>query len=135
MEDFILGLLWEILELILEAAGEYILAAIWDLLLRTAAEISDTSGPRDPVLAACGYLLLGLITGGLSLLFLPYRLIRHSRIPGASLILSPLITGLMMALTGKIRRRREKTVTRIESFGYGFAFALGVAAVRFFWAK
>lgn len=135
MDDFILGVLWEILGFILEAVGEYILAAGWDLLLRAAGELFETSEQPDPVLAACGYLLLGLITGGLSLLVLPHRLIRHSRIPGVSLMISPVITGLMMSLTGRILRLRQKTVTRIESFGYGFAFALGVALVRFFWAK
>lgn len=135
MEDFILEIFFEILGFIFEAIGEYILAAIWDLMLRAVGEVFQTSELPNPVLAAFGYVLIGLTTGGLSLLFLPHRLIRHSRVPGVSLIISPVMTGLMMALTGKILRRRRKTVTRMESFGYGFAFAFGVALVRFFWAK
>ena len=135
MEDFILGLLWEILLFVLDAFAEYIMAAIWDLLLRALEEIFKTSEARSPVFAFFGYILVGLLTGGLSLLFLPHRIIQHSRIPGASLIVSPLITGLMMSATGSFLRKRNKRVTRIESFGYGFAFAFGVALIRFLWAK
>ena len=52
-----------------------------------------------------------------------------------SLILSPLITGSVMSLIGSSVRRHGKKPTRIESFGYGFAFALGMAAVRFFFVR
>jgi hypothetical protein len=41
----------------------------------------------------------------------------------------------MMWATGAVLRRRGKRVTRMESFGYGFAFALGMALMRFFFAK
>ena len=135
MEDLILSIILGLLEIFWEAIGEYLLAAIWDLLLRAIGEVFKTSEAPSPVLASFDYVLLGLLTGGLSLLFLPHRMIHHSRIPGASLIVSPLITGLMMSWTGSFLRRRNKKVTRIESFGYGFAFALGVALVRFLWAK
>lgn len=40
-----------------------------------------------------------------------------------------------MWATGAVLRRRDKRVTRIESFGYGFSFAFGMALVRFFFAK
>jgi cytochrome c biogenesis protein CcdA len=135
VEDLILNIILAILEIVWEAVGEYLLAAIWDLLLRVVGEVFNTSEAPSPVLASFGYIFLGLLTGGLSLLFLPHRMIRHSRIPGASLIIGPLITGFMMSATGSFLRQRNKRVTRIESFGYGFAFALGVALVRFFWAK
>jgi hypothetical protein len=36
-----------------------------------------------------------------------------------------------MALIGKAMRRRGRTSAKIESFGYGFMFALGMALVRF----
>jgi hypothetical protein len=32
-------------------------------------------------------------------------------------------------------RRWGKKVTPVETFGYGFAFALGMALIRFFFAK
>jgi hypothetical protein len=31
--------------------------------------------------------------------------------------------------------RQDKKVTRIESFGYGFAFAFGIALIRYLFAS
>jgi hypothetical protein len=39
-----------------------------------------------------------------------------------------------MSLTGFLLRQRGKTVVQIESFSYGFAFAFGMALVRFLFA-
>ncbi len=39
-----------------------------------------------------------------------------------------------MSLIGSTLRNRDKRVVQIESFGYGFAFAFGMALVRFFFA-
>jgi hypothetical protein len=54
---------------------------------------------------------------------------------GASLLISPILAGLMMAATGAILRGRDKKSTQLESFGYGFFLAFGVALIRFFFAK
>jgi hypothetical protein len=37
---------------------------------------------------------------------------------------SPLITGLIKSQIGLVRRRKGEDAVRIESFGYGFTFAL-----------
>lgn len=131
MEDLIL----ELLGPLIEALFELLLAGICDLLLRAVRAVFKTEELPNAWFAAFGYVLLGLLVGGLSLIWFPLRLTRRSRIPGASLIASPLMTGLMMSWTRSFLRWRNKRVSRIESFGYGFAFALGVALVRFLWAK
>jgi hypothetical protein len=51
------------------------------------------------------------------------------------MLVSPVIAGLVMSLIGSVLRKRDKNVVRIESFTYGFVFAFGMAAVRFFVAK
>jgi hypothetical protein len=130
VEDFIL----ELLGILFEAFFEYILAAIWAFLSRAFKAVFNPQEAPNRFFVFFSYFLLGLLTGGISLLFFPHRLVRPSRIPGASLIVSPLVAGLMMSLTGSALRRREKNVTRIESFDYGFLFALGLALVRFLWA-
>lgn len=61
MEDFIFEIFFEILGFIFEAIGEYILAAIWDLMLRAVGEVFQTSELPNPVLAAFGYVLIGLL--------------------------------------------------------------------------
>lgn len=134
MEDLLLGLLGWILELLLEALFDYLIAGFVDLILRSTGEMFEKSTARNPALAAIGCWIVGLISGGLSLLLFPHRLLHPTRMHGASLLISPIITGLMMAATGAILRRRDKKSTQIESFGYGFFLAFGVALVRFFFA-
>ena len=133
--DGVDDLLMAFLEPLLEGLFEYLLAGICDLLLRAVKAVFKTEELPSAWLAALGYVLLGLVIGGLNLIWFPVRLTRRSRIPGASLIASPLMTGLMMSWTGSFLRRRNERVTRIESFGYGCAFAFGVALIRFLWAK
>ena len=72
----------------------------------------------------------GAFTGGLRLLVFPHPLIRPSRLHGISLLVSPILSGAVMASLGFILRRRGKRVIAIETFWYGFAFAFGMALVR-----
>ena len=61
---------------------------------------------------------------------LPNPLVHPSKSHGISLLISPVITGLVMGLTGRIVRRRGKTPVQIESFAYGFTFAFAFALIR-----
>ena len=135
MEDFLLGMLWAILEPILEGLIEYVFGAILGFLLRGLGEVFKVTKIESPPLAAFGYALFGVLAGVISLIFFPYRIVHRSKVPGLSLIVSPVIVGLLMSLTGSILRRQNKRVIRLESFWYGFAFALGMALWRFWLAK
>lgn len=120
---------------------EVVAAAVLDLasraLLGLFTGLSDAiEGNR--VLARFMYGLLGMLAGALSLLVLPFRLIRPQRpigFHGISLLISPIIAGLVLSSVGALMRRWGKKVTPVETFGYGFAFALGMALVRFFFAN
>jgi hypothetical protein len=131
MAEFIFGLLAALvqvlLEVLLEVAAEEALA----LLSRVVIEVFDDARVNNPVPAAIGYLILGTMAGGLSLLFFPHPLVRPSKVHGISLFTSPAITGSLMWMIGYALRRRGKQAAQIESFGYGFAFALGMALIRF----
>lgn len=135
MDDFffelLAGLIQVLVEVFLEIAAEEILA----LLSRAVIAVFQDSELDNPVLATVGYLILGTATGGISLLFLPHPLVHPSRFHGISLLISPLITGSIMSLIGYTLRRHGKQAAQIESFGYGFAFALGMAVVRFLFVK
>lgn len=135
MEDLLLELLGWILELLLEALFDYLIAGFADLILRSMGEMFEKLTAQNPKLASVGYLIVGLMCGGLSLLVFPHRLLHPTRMHGASLLISPILAGLMMAATGAILRGRDKKSTQFESFGYGFLLAFGVALIRFFFAK
>ena len=86
-------------------------------------------------MAGVGYLFLGATTGGLSLIWFPFPLVHPSRFHGISLIISPLLTGLLMALLGSTLRTYNKRTVNLETFSYGFVFAFGMTLVRFLFAS
>ena len=135
MDEILFALLSGLIELFLDAFFELVAAAILDLVSRTIAGVFEGLEISSPVFASVGYGLLGVLTGGLSLLIFPHPLVHPSRIHGISLLVSPVIAGIVMSMIGSILRERDKKVVRIESFGFGFAFAFGMAVVRFFFAK
>lgn len=126
MDDLLFALAELILEVLFELAGE----AILDLALRAIGEMLGRSEFKNPLVASIGYAILGALTGGLSLLIFPHPLIHPSRVHGISLLIAPVVTGSVMAMIGSILRRQGKKATQIESFGYGFAFAFGMALIR-----
>ena len=135
MEDFLLALLSGLAELALEALFEIALESVVALIVRSfrnAVEVSNTIGP---ILAGAGYLILGAALGAVSLAVHPHPLFHPSRFHGVSLLISPIIAGLVMSQVGAILRRYGKQPVRIESFGYGFTLALGWAVVRFVFAS
>ena len=115
------------LEVLLEFAGE----ALLDLALRAVAEVFESFRVARPVIASVGYTLLGALAGGFSLLIFPHPLVHPSRLHGINLLASPIVTGLVMSLIGSTLSRQGKKVTQIESFRYGFAFAFGMALIRY----
>jgi hypothetical protein len=135
MLDLLVALLEMLFEILFEAAFEFAAESIGALVLRGIAALFDTSEFKNPVLAALGYVFLGGVAGGLSLLLFPHPLVHRSRVPGLSVFLSPVLAGLGMSLVGSTLRQRNKKSMQIESFGYGFAFAFGMALVRFFFVK
>jgi hypothetical protein len=123
------------LEIFFEAAFEFAAESLGALIWRGVSAVFDTTEFKNPLVACIGYLFLGGVAGGLSLLFFPHPLVHRSRVPGLSVVISPILAGLGMSLVGFALRKRNKQAMQIESFGYGFAFAFGMALVRFFFTK
>ena len=86
---------------------------------------------RGPVLAGFGYLLMGLMAGVLSLLAFGTRLVPRPPIPGLSLVLSPIATGIAMHSMGEWWRQRGRDRPALFSFWPSAIFAFGMALVRF----
>jgi hypothetical protein len=135
MLELLVALLEVLLEIFFEAAFEFAAEFIGDIILRCFAAVFDTSEFKNPWLACVGYAFFGGVAGGMSLLIFPHPLVHPSRVPGLSVVISPVLAGLGMSILGSTLRKRNKKTMQIESFGYGFAFALGMALVRFFFVK
>lgn len=131
-------ILAEIFAYLLQAILEIALQAVFELL----AEVGIRSvrepfrrGPTNPWLAALGYVLFGVVAGGVSLLAFPELFVHSTAARWLNLLVTPLCAGLMMALIGARMRNRGKETIRLESFAYGFVFAFAMAAVRMGFGK
>jgi len=130
MWDVLLGISELLLEIGLEFGGEVFL----DWLVRKFSRFFEWIAGTNPLLCAIAYILLGAAFGGLSLKIAPHPFFHRSALPGISLFLAPIATGLLMETVGEWQRRSGKSASSIESFRYGFAAALGMALVRFLFA-
>ena len=133
-EGFLVLLSW-VAELLLEVLFQIGVEAITGLVVRSIRDRLEETPSIHPVVAAVGYLFLGAVVGIVSLLIYPRPFVRPSKFHGISLIISPIITGLVMSGVGTSLRTRGKRPVRVESFGYGFALALGMAVTRFAFAR
>jgi hypothetical protein len=75
--------------------------------------------------------LVGAAIGWISIAMIPTQIFHPGRFHGLSLMISPVLTGLVMAFIGSGLRRRKEMPADLESFWGGFTFALGMALVRF----
>ena len=116
-----------ILELLLQLVGEL----VTELGFRSLGEPFVSRERQNPLLAGLGYCLFGLILGGLSLLIFPKSFVRSESFNGISLLITPVLAGLVMSAIGKLRERQGKPLLRLDSFVYGFIFAFPMALIRF----
>jgi hypothetical protein len=131
MEDLIFALLSGVAELLIEVIFELASETFTAFIIRSVRNLVGKSKAINPVFAEITYFLLGAVCGVGSVIAFPHPLVHPSRVHGISVVLAPIITGLIMSQIGLMRRRKGRDSVQIESFGYGFTFALGLAVVRF----
>lgn len=125
------ALLSAVAELLFEVFFQVVVEAVVALIVRSVRNVFEETNAINPILATIGYLLLGSAFGLASVRLFPHPFFQPSKFHGVSLVISPLITGMVMSQVGTMLRRKGKQAVRIESFGYGFTFALGVAIICF----
>ena len=131
MEELIGAILGGLLELLAEFLLEVALGELAGLLARLARRFRVTVRRSDPLAGTLVFTLVGAAFGFLSALIFPHPLVHPSRFHGIGLLISPVLTGFAMAWIGRAWQRRGRNSVRIESFGYGFTFALALALIRF----
>lgn len=124
------------LQIIFEVLGEFLLQVIIEALIELGMHslAEPLKRPPNPWLAGLGYALFGAIAGGLSLLVFPMHMVSGVW-RTLSLIVAPIGAGFFMCLMGRWRTRRGQELLRIDHFAYGYAFALSLALIRFFYAQ
>ena len=130
--EFPIEFLFEVLgQIVLEIVGQVIVEFLTALGWESLTDSVGRESKSRPVLAAVGHLLLGLAAGVISLLIFARRLTPHSPLPGLSLLLSPIGTGVAMHWLGEFWRERGRDRPALFSFRAGAIFAFGMALVRF----
>ena len=115
-----------LLQLLLEFLAQVLLELGWESAKRALGREN-----HHPALAALGFLVLGAMVGAAWVWIHPDRIAVRPPIPGASLILAPLLVGASMHVFGSYRRARGHNPTNLATFFGGASFAFAVAAVRF----
>ncbi|MBL8713604.1 MAG: hypothetical protein JNM12_11950 [Alphaproteobacteria bacterium] len=90
--------------------------------------------PMNPAVTGILWLAAGALMGAGSLIFFPQSFIHSETLRIANLILTPLVLGAIMALIGRKRLANGEEIVPLDKFSNAALFALGMGAVRFFFA-
>ncbi len=126
-----------IIELLFNFLGEFLIQFLGELLIDYGLRslVDGQSARRHPILSFVANVVLGLIVGGLSLLVFDHHLLQATWARVALLVILPPLAGWMMSAFGRWQERHGGERASLERFWNGFAFALAMGLVRFFWAK
>ena len=140
-------LFFEIILFLLEIFGELILQLIFELICDFISRgVVNTlywenvlkkreNKPINPIIATIWYFVFGAIAGGLSILLLPNLLIKLHWLSIANILFTPIIAGCCMLGLGVFRSKIGNEKILLNTFFYGFCFALAMALVRFFFCS
>lgn len=126
--EFVFELVWSIVgELVIQIVAQLSI----ELGFHSVGEILVEKKDRNPYIAFIGYIVLGVIIGGISLGLYPELLIDSPKLALANLILTPILLGLLMAIIGFVLNKKGKRRLRLESFSYGYVFAFSIGLIRY----
>jgi hypothetical protein len=102
-----------------------------ELLYQGFGTSRDARGRVHPVFGGVGVLVFGGLAGWLTAWVFPGHLFGAPVLPGASLVLSPILNGALMYYFGAWRAQHLQGNSFIATFWGGALFAFGFAVVRF----
>ena len=121
--------MFEIIELLLTILFEGLLPTLLEGFVEFGLEEVFEMKHRYSWVATIGYFMIGFLVGGLTIFFFPSAFVHRPFIPGASLLLSPLVGGITMAGFDSLVHKHESRP--YIKFIHGAAFSFPIALVRF----
>ena len=127
------------MELLFEILVELVLPLVTEifaeLALHGVTRMVRRSAVARIVLTALMYFGVGLAAGFFSLLIWPRVFARSTTLPGISLVITPVLGGILMSYIAWLRVRTWDWAIRLETFAYGFLFAFAMALLRLLFAQ
>ena len=120
-----------LLQILIDIVGEVLFELFITLGFESLTESIRPNNRLSPVTDSVAVFFLGLLAGAMTLLILKKRLSPYSPLPGVSLFLGPLGTGLVMHRLGDLWEERGRARPVLFAFRAGAAFAFGMALARF----
>lgn len=117
-------------ELLFEFIVEFLFQIIVDIGFECFAENFRKRRSLPPLLAWIVIPLAGGLVGFVGSNMFPQRIFRGDEVPGISLLLAPVCTGMVMKVFGDWRRRSGREPTSLATFWGGALFAFSMALVR-----
>ena len=126
------------MEILLEIILEFLVTLIFEFSaefgLRSANHILYNKRTNVYV-SLLGYIVLAIIFAGISLLVFKNHFFQNENLRHYSLLIMPIILGLLMKYKGSRMQRKGLDTIKLDSFWYGFSFALTFGLVRYLLAS
>lgn len=124
-----------IIQILAETIGQILFELLAEFGIRSISNALGFKKPKNPLLAAFGYIILGGVAAAISLYVFPSHFVKSANLRIVNLVLTPIAVGLFMGIRGKTLLKNHKEPIRIDSFLYGYLFALTFAAIRLFFVQ
>jgi len=122
-------------EFLFQVAAEAVIQGAFELGFRGLAEPLRKDRPANPVIAICGFVFIGAISGAISIWILPMHLLKNPVAQYINLAATPIALGFMFEWLGRRRQKKGKQKMLLDRFSYGFVFALMMGLIRFYFAE
>jgi hypothetical protein len=124
-------------EILFQFLGEFLLQLLFEILTDIGFDWFDKTAKNTPrpVLWALGFLLLGTLAGGISLLILPHSMISTPSLRVINVVGTPVLVSACMLVIGNWRAAKGREPVKLDRFANAFCFAFAMALVRFAYAR
>ena len=97
--------------------------------IETAVDAADKN-PANRIIIILLLIISGIVTGSLISFVFPERIIKINSITGISLLITPLVMGLISSFVGRRIKKRIRQPSLMTTFLGGVIFGLATAATR-----
>ena len=119
-----------LLEILLELVLPLVTEIFAELFLHRLDRFVRAHTALRIVVTALMYFGVGIVAGFFSLLIFPRAFAHSSTLPGISIVITPVLGGVLLSYIAWLRVRTWDWTIRLETFAYGYLFAFAMTLVR-----